>query len=324
VVEESKAEARQTNSVMPSIVITDFSRQGWADSAVGAQRARWYCEQLEHATILRLRPPLFDLSEDDRRFLCGVQQTSSVAIKNISYRPVTRRLDGYAGSNADAQRLKRLLAGYADSMRKAAVELLSPYAGGLQVDLTSFRPMEERGRRLETRARNDLIHIDSFAHRPARDRRILRFFTNIHPSEPRVWKTSGTFELLADRMARAAGLERYAGRANRLTPRLGRALVAALAAIGFSTARHTPYDRFMLGFHDYLKMNDSFQANCPKELIEFPPGSTWIAFTDAVPHAVVSGQNALEQTFFVPIASLLLPHKSPLRVLEAMSGSRLA
>src|ERR1700688_2297837 len=272
---------------MPLIVVNDFSREGWADPAAGEERARWCCEQLEQAAILRSRQPLFDLSEDDRRFLCRIQQTSSVTTKNISYRPATRRLGGYAGSNADARRLERLLAGYADAMQKAAVELLSPYTDGLQVDLTSFRPVEERGRRLETRARNDLIHIDSFPHRPARDRRILRFFTNIHPSEPRVWKTSGTFEVLADRMARGAGLERYAGRANRL-PRLGQALVAVLASIGFPIASHTPYDRFMLGFHDYLKMNESFQANCPKELIEFPPGSTWIAFTDAVPHAVVS------------------------------------
>ncbi len=309
---------------MPLIVVNDFSRAGWADSAAGEARARWCCEQLEQAAILCLQPPLFDLSEDDRRFLCRVQQTDSVATKNISYRPATRRLGGYAGSNADAQRLKRLMAGYAESMRKTAVQLLSPYTGGLQVDLTSFRPIEERGRQLEARARNDLIHIDSFPSRPARDRRILRFFTNIHPSEPRVWKTCETFELLADRMARDAGLERYAAQANRLLPRLGRRLVAALASIGFPIASYTPYDRFMLGFHDYLKMNDSFQANCPKELIEFPPGSTWIAFTDAVPHAVVSGQNALEQTFFVPIASMLLPHKSPLRVLEAISGSRLA
>ena len=309
---------------MPLIAVSDFSRQGWADSAAANERALWYCEQLEQATILWLRSPLFDLSEDDRRFLCQVEQTASLATKNISYRPAMRRLGGYAGSSQDARRLKRLLAGYAESMRKAAVELLAPYAGALQVDLTSFRPIEERGRRLETHARNDLIHVDSFPRRPARDRRILRFFTNIDPAQPRVWKISGTFELLADQMALAAGLERHAGRAKGLLPRLRKTLVKSLSSIGFPAASHTPYDRFMLGFHDYLKTNDSFQTDCPKELIEFPPGSTWIAFTDAVPHAVVSGRNALEQTFFVPVSSMLLPHKSPLRVLEAMSGSRLA
>lgn len=308
--EKSKNEARHTtNSIMPLIEVTDFSREGWADSAAREERARWCCEQLEQAAILSLRSPLFDLSESDRRFLCSIQQTKPLAIKNISYQPATRRLAGYAGSDADTRKLKRLMAGYADSMRNAAMDLLSPYADGLQVDLTSFRPIEERDRQLETHARNDLIHIDAFSHRPARDRRILRFFTNIHPTEARVWKISGTFELLAERMARAAGLELYAGRMN---------------SSGFPIASHTPYDQFMLGFHDYLKMNDSFQANCPTQLIEFPPGSTWIAFTDAVPHAVVSGQYALEQTFFVPVASMLIPHKSPLRLLEAMCGSRLA
>ena len=29
----------------------------------------------------------------------------------------------------------------------------------------------------------------------------------------------------------------------------------------------TPYDMFMLGFHDYLKENADFQKNCPKNPI---------------------------------------------------------
>jgi 3-deoxy-D-manno-oct-2-ulosonic acid (Kdo) hydroxylase len=52
-------------------------------------------------------------------------------------------------------------------------------------------------------------------------------------------------------------------------------------------------------------------------------GSTWTAFTDAVSHAVLSVQYALEQTSFVPINSMTLPHKSPLRALEATCHSRL-
>ncbi len=33
----------------------------------------------------------------------------------------------------------------------------------------------------------------------------------------------------------------------------------------------TPYDVFMLRFHDFLKENSRFQAGCPKVRLEFPP-----------------------------------------------------
>jgi hypothetical protein len=58
--------------------------------------------------------------------------------------------------------------------------------------------------------------------------------------------------------------------------------------------------------------------------IEFPPGSTWICFTDSVPHAVLSGQYALEQTFIINLRGLVSPERAPIRVLEKMAGKPLA
>lgn len=43
-------------------------------------------------------------------------------------------------------------------------------------------------------------------------------------------------------------------------------------------------------------------------------------FTDLVPHAAVSGQYALEQTFIVPKSALVLPEIAPVRVLERLCG----
>jgi hypothetical protein len=43
-----------------------------------------------------------------------------------------------------------------------------------------------------------------------------------------------------------------------------------------------------------------------------------------VPHAVLSGQYALEQTFIIPVRALVTPEKSPIRVLEKMAGRPLA
>jgi hypothetical protein len=94
--------------------------------------------------------------------------------------------------------------------------------------------------------------------------------------------------------------------------------------LGVRGANRSAYDRFMLRFHDYLKQDSSFQRDCPKVRLEFPPGSTWLCYTDAVPHAVLSGQFALEQTFLVDIGAMVLPDQAPIRVLERIAGRPLA
>jgi hypothetical protein len=48
-----------------------------------------------------------------------------------------------------------------------------------------------------------------------------------------------------------------------------------------------------------------------------------MVYTDMVPHAVLSGQYALEQTFLVEHSALVTPESSPLSVLEAMTHSAL-
>ncbi len=308
---------------MSVIEITDFSDRGWKDPGAAAQRSRFCCERLEHGDILLL-PHFSVISEGDQRFLTGVRQAGSAFVKNISHEPATGLLRGHARSGTDARRLGQVLVEYSDRIHRAAVQILAPYALRLQADFTSFRPLEEQGRRLRGRSRNDLIHIDSFPTRPAHGRRLLRFFTNVHPSKPRVWIVSQTLEELAPRMAREAGLAQYAAAVPRVRQRLRRILAGAARATRIGGVQRSPYDHFMLRFHNYLKENQEFQRDCPKATHEFPPGSTWIAFTDAVSHAVVSGQYALEQTFFVPVSSMVQPDKSPLRILETMAGSPLA
>lgn len=308
---------------MSVIEITDFSDRGWKDPGAAAERSRLCCAHLERGDILLL-PHFPVIGEEDRRFLTGVRQAGSAFVKNISYEPARGLLRGYARSGTDARRLKQVLVEYSDRIHRAAVQLLAPYALRLQADFTSFRPLEEQGRRLRGRSRNDLLHIDSFPTRPAHGRRLLRFFTNAHPSKPRVWIVSQTFEELAPRMAREAGLAECAAVVPEMRQRLRRMLAGAARAARIRVVERSPYDRFMLRFHNYLKESQEFQRDCPKENNEFPPGSTWIAFTDAVSHAVISGQHALEQTFFVPVSSMVQPGKSPLRILEMMAGSPLA
>jgi len=185
----------------------------------------------------------------------------------------------------------------------------------------SFRPIEEHGRNLPTRSRNDLIHVDAFPNRPARDRRILRFFANLNHTKPRVWKIADiNFELLAQRLAVDAGPGEIPPIKTGIVRPPKRLAREALRYGGYRAAKYSLYDRFMLRFHDYLKLNTNFQDACPKDYFEFPAGSAWILFTDMVPHAAISGQYALEQTFFLPVSSMLCPEKSPLRILEAIGG----
>ncbi len=85
-----------------------------------------------------------------------------------------------------------------------------------------------------------------------------------------------------------------------------------------------PYDRFMLHFYDWLKENAEFQRQTEgKERLEFPPMATWLVFTDGVPHAALSGQFAMEQTFIIPLEALVAPDVAPIRVLERLSGRRM-
>ena len=48
-----------------------------------------------------------------------------------------------------------------------------------------------------------------------------------------------------------------------------------------------------------------------------------MVYTDTVPHAVLAGQYALEQTLLVEPDALVTPETSPLKVLERITGTAL-
>jgi 3-deoxy-D-manno-oct-2-ulosonic acid (Kdo) hydroxylase len=261
--------------------------------------------------------------EGDRAFLFSVRQTDSRYHKNIAYRPSQDRVTGFSGSGADSGRLRLVLRAYSQRAQELVTELFAPYAQRWQIDLTSFRAVEEEGRQLPLKARNDLLHVDSFPTRPTNGNRILRVFTNISPTRPRVWLTGEAFGVQAKRMATSAGLADFAAQARSPWHHLRRRLTQMANSIGIPLRERSTYDRFMHKFHHYLKANRDFQENGPKWQCEFPPCSSWVVFTDAVLHAVLSGQFALEQTFIVPRAALLVPDKAPVHILEELCGTSL-
>jgi hypothetical protein len=76
----------------------------------------------------------------------------------------------------------------------------------------------------------------------------------------------------------------------------------------------------MLQLHDAMKADWEYQKACPQTEFKFLPGSTWVVCTDQVSHAALSGRFMLEQTMTLPVEAMKLPERSPLRVLERLSG----
>jgi 3-deoxy-D-manno-oct-2-ulosonic acid (Kdo) hydroxylase len=287
-------------------------------------QARTWCQRLEEGDILYFPQTPIRFPPEDLSFLLGQQQTGSTLHKNIAYKPNLDSVSGLDAGTAGAAELKQLqtiMRRYSQDVTRFLTRFLLPYQGRWQLDYASFRPQEEEGRDLPLRRRNDLLHTDAFPTRPTRGARILRFFNNIHPTRSRDWVVSDPFALLAPRYAPeqislpAPGSP--AGRALRT--------LANTAGLGHAipSLKRSPYDDFMMRFHNFLKENASFQAECRKEYLQFPAGSSWMVYTDMVPHAVLSGQYALEQTFLVDHQAMVAPESSPLSVLEAMTHSTL-
>lgn len=277
-----------------------------------------HARRLESGDILYFPKTPFELSDDDKDFLIRQKQAAPSLHKNISYRPARDRLKG-VDSN-DRERMREIMKRYSERAIGFMADFFPSYAKDWKIDFASFRPIEEQGRETSLRSRNDLLHVDSFPSRPSRGDRLLRIFTNVNPDRPRIWITSDPFETLARQYAAEVGIPQRPDSKAKLRQKA----IRALSAIGLPVVDRPPYDRFMLKFHHFLKENEAFQRDCPKDRWEFPPGSSWIVFTDTTSHACLSGQFALEQTFIVRRRSLLAPEKAPIAILERMAGFPLA
>jgi len=302
-----------------ALISISWPRDG--EASPKAQAHVW-CRQLEAGNILYFPQTPIHFAPDSLAFLLGQQQTGSMLHKNIAYKPNLDSMSGLDASttnDADLQQLKAVMRQYSQDVSRFLTGFLAPYQGRWRLDYASFRPQEEESRDLPLRRRNDLLHTDAFPTRPTYGARILRFFNNIHPERTRDWVVSDPFTLLAPRYApQQLDLPGTGNAASRTLRSL-----AAATGLGRSipSLKRSPYDDFMMRFHNFLKENDAFQASCPKEHLSFPPGSSWMVYTDMVPHAVLSGQYALEQTFLVDHQAMVAPEFSPLSVLESMTHS---
>ncbi|HEX4021653.1 MAG TPA: Kdo hydroxylase family protein [Acidobacteriaceae bacterium] len=283
-----------------------------------------WCRQLEEGNILFFPQTPIALSGDDLQFLLGLEQNSSSLHKNLAYKVAEDRISGAdmkAADPAASERLHGILRSYSQRVTQFLTAFLAPYQARWQLDYGSFRPQEEQGRDLALRKRNDLMHTDAFPTRPTHGARILRFFNNIHPTRTRDWITGDPFRTLLPQFApksiplpQAEGALTTFGRKAADNIGLGKAIPAL---------KRSPYDQFMMRFHNFLKENADYQAHGKREASFFPPGSSWMVYTDMVPHAVLAGQYALEQTFLVAPEAMVAPEHAPLGVLQTMTGQKL-
>lgn len=269
-------------------------------------------ERLERGELVSFEPAPFSVPAGaDLAFLLE-QQLQSALHKNISYNPANESLTGLSCKSAEqAARMRALMQAFSAEAASWLAGVLPQYAAHVRPDRASFRPEEEAVRRVRLTARNDLLHLDAFPSRPTRGARILRLFVNVNPSDERVWITSETFETLLSRYGTQVGLP--TSHADGWARRMGTSLLSYFTP---ALRERTDYDQFMLRLHNFLKSNDDFQARAPRRFWHFKPQTAWLLFTDAVSHAELRGQFALEHSFFIALEDLLLPELSPAYLLE--------
>ncbi|HWD98699.1 MAG TPA: Kdo hydroxylase family protein [Bryobacteraceae bacterium] len=274
---------------------------------------------LENGDILFFPPGAFSVPGELLAQLTDASQDARSIHKNIAYKPNADKISGLKDSR-EAARVHGVMREYSGLALAFMSRILPEYARSWKVDYASFRSIEERGRELPLNKRNDLLHVDAFPTRPVFGDLILRCFTNVNPEQSREWLTGDPFEQLASREAAAAGIDRYAALARSPFHGVRRAAVRGLRAAGLPIVDRSPYDAFMLHLHSWMKANADYQKTCAKYRFDLPPGSTWMVFTDVVPHAVLGGRLALEQTVIVSRSSLADPGRAPASILERIAG----
>ena len=290
-----------------------------APGGEGKSASSDYCRLLEEGNILFFEHLPFELAEADLQFLLSQKQTGAQFHKNIAYRPQPDRITGFKkGSETDRERLLAVMRNYSGAVVALLGRLLPGYATNWKVDYASFRPQEEEGREVRLRARNDLLHVDSFPTRPTEGDRILRFFTNINPDQHRRWLTADPFPQLIQYLQGKGSIPSHLLAAPGAATRAARYLKIWLRKLGFSVRVGSSYDDFMLRLHHYLKENQSLLSDFPTYSWDFPPGSSWLVLTDIVPHAALSGRFALEQTLIVSHRDQILPEEAPLSILQGL------
>jgi hypothetical protein len=263
---------------------------------------------LEGGRVVYLPQLSFELKPEEKRFL---SPSIVDGAKNVSFNSSTGKIGGCSCQDGDRAELASLMRRFAEHAQQLLGGVIPSYRNKAIVGRTSLRPVEIAGRASSWRKDDTRLHVDSFPATPVHGRRILRVFSNVNPDgKPRCWRVGQPFDAVAERFAR-----------DLRAPFPGSAAVMRLFHI--TRGLRTPYDHYMLRMHDRMKADPEYQGRSPQLHFSFPPNTTWMVFTDQVPHAASSGQHQFEQTFYLEVEDMQNPNRSPLRVLERLIGAKL-
>ncbi|HGM5252766.1 Kdo hydroxylase family protein [Serratia sp. CY52157] len=294
-----------TGDIMREQAVLTLPLRQWA-----AAEASSAVSELEQGKVLFLPELAFTLSEQEMPLLDPALVDPKR--KNISYQPLSGKLTGVAVAER-RQQVQQLLERYYQSCRQLIAGLLPEYREALHHPTGSLRLHPVSAWRASSSWRKDdsRLHVDAFPSRPNYGERILRIFTNINPhGEHRQWRVGEPFPELAQRFM--PRLARYSAFSSWLQHR-----------VRITKTRRSHYDHLMLQLHDAMKADGDYQQQGPQLALAFPPGSSWICFSDQTPHAAMGGQFMLEQTFLLPVNKMQDPQRSPLKVLEQLRGQPL-
>jgi 3-deoxy-D-manno-octulosonic acid hydroxylase-like protein len=265
-------------------------------------------EALENGEVLYLPHDAFAMTNREHLFLDPAivkQPRRHSGRARIIYLPAAGRLLKTTLQGDARAELQAMMARFSSWAQQLVADLLPTYLPGLTPGPATFRPCPRSG--------PQRLHVDSFFFFPTEGRRVLRVLTNIDPDgRPRVWQF---------------GEEPFEGFAKRLMPQLHRPLPGSgwlLDKLGITKGFRTPYDDLMRQMRNITKVDVDYQKNTARKVVEFPPGSTWVLFTDDVLHGALKGQYAFEHTFWLDVKAMRQPERSPLRVLERLAARPLA
>ena len=284
-------------------------------------------DAMERAEVVFFgRSPVELPNEADLEFMrTGLPR--ELQVKNISYHPESDSIPRFEAAPDVRDRIERILRTHGQRVEAFLRRATPDFVPGWTLGTTSFRSIEEQGRKLKPRSSNELVHIDAGAYGATNGARILRFFVNIHPNRDRIWGTKGGFGALLARHREL--LEAAKGGRDRVVlakgplDRLYSGLVSAFARVYplVQVIDSSPYDRSMRRIHNYMKENPGFRDSREGyQEIHFPPLSAWMVFTDGISHSVLSGQHALVTTVLVPLANARNPSLAPYNVLASSAA----
>ena len=151
-----------------------------------------------------------------------------------------------------------------------------------------------------------------FPHNPCKVSAFCRVFTNVNPQgKARLWHIGEPFPAMAEKFL----------------PLVRRPLPgkhAVFHALGVTKSPRTEYDHIMLRFHDLQKADLAYQKSGASRMVLFSARSD-VGVLLGSSHARRHGRPAsFRADVFLPVGGQQQPHGSPSRILEKMTGRRLA